>query len=106
MRDYLASLKKLLALNLTALLPGHGPVIRDPHAKIREYIDHRLARESQLLDLIGKNFHAAQDLVREVYRDVPRALHSVALMTVEAHLIKLVEDGRVARNGKDTFVLA
>src|SRR5215208_4076599 len=39
--SYLESLEKLLTLELDAICPGHGPVVRDPAAKLREYRDHR-----------------------------------------------------------------
>jgi glyoxylase-like metal-dependent hydrolase (beta-lactamase superfamily II) len=104
MREYLESLKKLLDLKLTALLPGHGPVIWEPYRKIQEYIDHRLAREDQILTLLQKGFKTARGLVAEMYRDIPAALHSVAEMSVTAHLIKLTDEGRVIRRGGEYFL--
>ena len=49
MADYLDSLRAMMALDTTAILPGHGPVIDNPQALLQEYIDHRLMREQQIL---------------------------------------------------------
>ncbi|HEX5464609.1 MAG TPA: MBL fold metallo-hydrolase, partial [Burkholderiales bacterium] len=38
MSAYLASLEKMLALDLDALAPGHGAVIGEPHAAVRRLI--------------------------------------------------------------------
>ena len=46
---YLESLEKLLTLDLDAICPGHGPVVHDPAAKLREYRDHRLDREAKVI---------------------------------------------------------
>ncbi|WP_369375758.1 MBL fold metallo-hydrolase [Promicromonospora sp. Populi] len=51
LRDYLASLDRLGALDLPAPvpgLPGHGPVIPDLGAAVRAYRDHRLERLDQV----------------------------------------------------------
>lgn len=106
MREYLESLRKLLDLKLIALLPGHGPVIWEPYRKIQEYIDHRLAREGQILMLLKKGFRTSRELVAEIYREIPAALHSVAEMSVTAHLIKLADEGRVIRRGGEYFLQA
>src|SRR5690606_17311008 len=39
--DYMASLRRLLALEPAVIYPAHGPAIRDAAKKIREYIAHR-----------------------------------------------------------------
>ena len=48
--DYLASLRRLLELDLEVLYPAHGPAIRDPYGKINEYLAHRALREQQILE--------------------------------------------------------
>ena len=47
--SYLRSLHRLKSLSPSLLYPGHGPVIRDT-AKIQQYIDHRMAREKQVVN--------------------------------------------------------
>jgi glyoxylase-like metal-dependent hydrolase (beta-lactamase superfamily II)/8-oxo-dGTP pyrophosphatase MutT (NUDIX family) len=96
--DYLASLRRLLALpRLTALLPGHGPILAEARPKLEEYLQHRLEREEQILKLLAEGPRSIAELVETIYVDVPAALHPLAAATVTAHLQKLEEEGRVSR---------
>ncbi|MET0644888.1 MAG: MBL fold metallo-hydrolase, partial [Candidatus Binatia bacterium] len=54
MTDYLKSLERLLEFNIRLVLPGHGPLVGKPEAKIKEYIEHRMMREKQVLDALHK----------------------------------------------------
>lgn len=57
---------------------------------------HRLAREAKVLrSLRAVNSASIDALTPLVYDDVPADRHSWARLTLEAHLIKLVRDGRV-----------
>ena len=47
--QYMDSLHRLLELDLETIYPAHGPVIRNPKEKIREYIAHRELRDRQIL---------------------------------------------------------
>ena len=42
MADYMASLRRLAARRWSRMLPGHGPAIEDPSARLTYLIDHRL----------------------------------------------------------------
>ena len=46
---YLDGLRRLRALELDVLCPGHGPPVWDVRAKLDAYLDHRLDRERRLL---------------------------------------------------------
>jgi hydroxyacylglutathione hydrolase len=93
--DYLASLRRLQGLDLRRIYPAHGPIIEDGPAMIREYIDHRMMREGQILDALGAGLAIIPAMVERIYHDVAPALHPMAAMSVEAHLRKLARDGRV-----------
>ncbi|NOT59575.1 MAG: MBL fold metallo-hydrolase [Acidobacteria bacterium] len=96
MTDYFASLRRYLALDkLTALLPGHGPVIADARTKIEEYITHRLAREAKILVALGDAPLTIPAIVQAVYTDVAPAMHQLAELSVRAHLDKLTQEGLV-----------
>lgn len=104
MVHYMESLEKLLSLDIRLLLPGHGPFVTEPMAKIREYIDHRLMREEQILRGLREGRHSIAELVAVIYVDYPPALMRVAHSSVEAHLLKLVAEERVYREG-DRYLL-
>ena len=52
MGAYLDSLESLLGYGPRMICPGHGPAIDDPMDRVRWLIDHRLARERQILGLL------------------------------------------------------
>ena len=99
MAAYLQSLERMRKRRLSRLCPGHGDVIEDPKAVLAEYVEHRLARESQILDALREGPAKIGDLVGRIYVDVPEALHPVAARSVHAHLVKLKAEGRVS--GRD-----
>jgi hydroxyacylglutathione hydrolase len=94
MAAYLESLRAMQALNPAAMLPGHGPVIEDPHALFQEYIDHRLRREQQVLDHVAQGRHTAAAIAARIYADRPEAI-GIGALQIEAHLEKLRKEGRV-----------
>ena len=96
MTAYLASLERLLSLQLTAIAPGHGRVIEKPHDEVRRLIAHRLKREQKVIDAVSRaNSPTLDELLPLVYDDVPERIHPVARRSLAAHLIKLERDGRV-----------
>jgi glyoxylase-like metal-dependent hydrolase (beta-lactamase superfamily II) len=99
MTDYLKSLERLLGLSIALILPGHGPMIAKPEAKIREYIEHRLMREQQVMDALRKGRETIGDITEMIYVDVSGPLKHVAEFSVEAHLIKLLREGKVRQDG-------
>jgi ribonuclease/clavin/mitogillin len=98
--DYMRSLERLLAESPTAIYPAHGPVIRDGRAKLREYIDHRNQRETEIVAAIEAGLHTIPDVVARVYAAYPAALHLPARSSVCSHLLKLEREGRVRRSGE------
>jgi glyoxylase-like metal-dependent hydrolase (beta-lactamase superfamily II) len=97
MTDYLESLERLLEFNIDLILPGHGPLVGKPEAKIREYLRHRMMREQQVIEAIRNGRNTIGDITQSIYVDVSPALQSVAEFSVQAHLEKLIRDGRVKR---------
>ncbi len=99
--DYLASLRRILALDLAVIYPAHGPVIRNPKEKVESYLAHRALRDEQILDGLRAGVHTVRELVRRIYTDVPEFLHAAAGVSVQAHLRRLEKDGMVYRDGPD-----
>ncbi|KAI1311534.1 hypothetical protein EDD11_003450 [Mortierella claussenii] len=104
------------------IYPGHGPVIEDGPAKIREYIKHRLEREKQILGVLssfdngldgdnnsnnssddgikaarGGGGKTAMQIVQVIYEAYPTSLHAAAEHQVLLHLKKLEQDGKIRK---------
>lgn len=107
MLDYLNSLKRLQELDIAEIVPGHGPSIRAPQAKIAEYIAHRQLREQQVMEALEELPRGVKipAIVKFVYTDVDPKLHAIAAWSVEAHLIKLEREGLAERLGDDGWAL-
>jgi glyoxylase-like metal-dependent hydrolase (beta-lactamase superfamily II) len=101
MRLYLESLRRLRDTPVTALAPGHGARMPAAVAEIERVIGHRLAREDKLARALGRRRAATlDDVLPEVYDDVPKFMHVYARYSLLAHAQKLVEEGRAVLDGE------
>ncbi len=98
---YLASLSRLRGLAPALLGPGHGPLVRDPAAKLAAAAEHRLARERQLLAALAEGPQRLAALRRQVYPGLPDAARELAERSLLAHLAKLMHEMRVVHLGDD-----
>ncbi len=96
--DYLASLERLLALDLAVLYPGHGEPIETPHQYIRDYIAHRKMREGQVLDALHAGLHTAAAIAARIYPPLGPGLARPARDQVFSILMKLEREGIVVRH--------
>jgi glyoxylase-like metal-dependent hydrolase (beta-lactamase superfamily II) len=92
---YLDSLRRLRELELDVLCPGHGPYVRDPAAKLDEYVAHRLDRERRLVEALDSGLRTRDELLDAAWPDAPPDLRPAAALTLAAHLEKLAEEGRL-----------
>ncbi len=99
MQEYLETLQRLQEMAIAEMVPAHGPTITNVQEKLQEYIEHRLLREQQVLDVLEELPPGASIplIVQQVYVDVDPRLHPVAAWSVEAHLLKLEREGLVER---------
>jgi len=104
MESYIKSLEKLLELRIRLLLPGHGPAIHDPYGKIREYIEHRLMREQEVLESLRKGVHTIPSIAARIYTELAAPLVPFSQLSVEAHLVKLAKERRVVKEGERYFL--
>ncbi|MGZ4163164.1 MAG: MBL fold metallo-hydrolase [Tumebacillaceae bacterium] len=96
LRAYLATLERLKTFDAKWIAPGHGEMIADVEAKIDFFIGRRLEREVQILGLLAGGPLSNQELLTAVYQDtVHPSVVWVAERTIQGHLNKLVEEGRV-----------
>lgn len=106
MAAYIQSLKLLLDYPLSHLAPGHGDIMEQPAAVVQWLVDHRLEREARVMAVLQRHMRAAVDeLLVEVYDDVPVDIHPVARLSLMAHLIKLEQEHRARREGDIWFFL-
>lgn len=96
---YMKTLERMRALSPRLILPGHGPIISDPAAKIDEYMAHRQEREKQVLDALQHGPSTVEALADRIYTDTDPALHVLARGSVAAQLDKLVREGTVEASG-------
>ena len=93
--EYLDALRALRARDLRVLLPGHGPVVEDPPAKLDEYVAHRLEREGKLVAALEAGARTVDEMLDAAWEDAPAALRTAAAATLGAHLEKLEAEGRL-----------
>jgi endoribonuclease LACTB2 len=103
MRIYLEQLRRLGALGARRALPAHGEPIERPDELFARYVAHRLMREGKVVAALaaaGPDGAAAEALLPAAYDDTPRPLWPFALLSLRAHLVKLVDEGRARRDGE------
>ncbi|MFN7978946.1 MAG: hypothetical protein U0P30_12470 [Vicinamibacterales bacterium] len=97
---YLASLARIADLApRCASLPAHGPAIDDPLALVAQYIAHRQARETQVLEALVGGATTPAGIAARIYERLDPALVTMAHQSVLAHLVKLQDEGRAAHDG-------
>jgi len=104
MEDYLRSLDRVSRLDLAVVAPGHGPLIEDPAARIAEYIAHRRMRERQVLEALAGGSRTPGEIAGVIYTALDPRLHPAAEGQVQAHLAKLLHEGRVRRAGNRYYL--
>jgi glyoxylase-like metal-dependent hydrolase (beta-lactamase superfamily II) len=93
MTGYLLALTRLrLREDFNVLCPGHGPPVWDAHAKLEEYVGHRIDRENHLIVALGAGKRTIAELLETVWGDVPEAVRPLATATLAAHLDKLEDE--------------
>ncbi|NOG71105.1 MBL fold metallo-hydrolase [Roseicella sp. DB1501] len=102
MADYMRSLDRVMAREDAVLLPGHGAPLRDPKPFLAGLRAHREEREARVLEALRQAGSAtAAALVGPVYGPLDPRLVGPAGRSLLSHLIKLEQEGRVARGEGD-----
>ena len=108
MTQYVASLHRMKTVDADLLVPGHGPVVKEPQRKIQELIEHREQREAQIVGLLADGRDDVKAIVKAIYPELNKHLVSMATGQILSHLHKLQDEGKVTLEGKgpDTKVVA
>ena len=95
MTQYMNSLALLLERDDEIYWPTHGTCIKDVKTYVRAFIDHRLERESQILDCLGQGYQKIADMVPVMYTETDPRMYGAAARSVLAAMMRLVDTGRV-----------
>ena len=99
MAAYMASLEKLLDRDDALYWPTHGPAITEPKKFVRAFMTHRAMRDGQILKCLDQGLDTIPAMVALMYAKVDKRLHPAAARSVLAHMVRLVDQGRVEADG-------
>lgn len=103
MGDYIAALERLTARDDARYLPGHGGHVSEPQRWVRGFIVHRRMREQAIVEAIRAGNDTIRRIVPAVYPGLDPRLSGAAALSVEAHVIHLLEQGRLRSSGPSTL---
>lgn len=103
MAAYFASLERVMAEDFQTLWPTHGPPVTEVAPFLAAYRAHRLEREAQILTRLEAGDATIREMVPTLYAAVDPRLWPAASLSVLAHLIKLVREGRVTADPAPTL---
>ncbi|HVW54791.1 MAG TPA: MBL fold metallo-hydrolase [Rhizobiaceae bacterium] len=103
MKDYMASLDKLLDRDDRIFFPGHGGPVTAPKAFLRGLKAHRKMRERAILERITAGDRSIPAIVGAIYRDTDPRLYGAAGLSVLAHMEDLVSRGVVEAEDRLTL---
>ena len=103
MRAYMESLRKLLGRSDDVYWPGHGGPVRNPQGFVNALVVHRQWREAAILRCLQAGDTTVATIVSHTYGGLAPALRGAAGQSVLAHLLDLVERGRVVAEGPMTL---
>lgn len=97
MAQYLESLKLITKYSINYLAPGHGFLMTNANEIVERLIIHRMGRENKVLAGLRASGQPLplEELVKHAYSDTDPRLHKVAMRSLQAHLDKLLSEGRV-----------
>ena len=95
MADYLASLRKVIALPYEHYLPAHGGPIESGPAYARALLAHRELRNRQVLEAVNAGARSIGELLRRIYPTLSAKLRFAARLTLRAHIEYLDAQGAI-----------
>ena len=99
MRDYMASLERILEEPQRTYWPGHGGRLENAPAFVRALKAHRRMRETAVLEQVRMGRETIPEMVAVIYATTDPRLHDAAALSVMAHLEDLHERGMVETAG-------
>ncbi len=101
MKDYIASLDKLIDRRDAIYWPTHGAPIRDPETFVPAIKSHRLGRESQILECLKDGLVTIDEMVPQMYaNDIPPEMYPAAARSILSQLVWLIQKEQVLAEGE------
>jgi glyoxylase-like metal-dependent hydrolase (beta-lactamase superfamily II) len=95
MADYLASLRRVIALPYRHYLPAHGGAVADGPALARGLLTLREMRNKEIVAAVAGGASSIGDLLRAVYPGLALPLVPAARLTLRSHVEYLAELGSI-----------
>lgn len=95
MRDYMASLQRLVQREDAVYYPTHGAPVENPAVYVRALIRHREERENQVLACLAERECSIEDMLPMIYKDIDPALFPAAARSLFATVECLAEQDRI-----------
>ncbi len=113
LKEYLASLEKVYALDVNLVLPGHRNILNDHKRRITELQEHHKNRLNEVLSALEDGDKTAWEVARYITWDIdisswelfPAVQKFFAIGETIAHLDYLETDGSIMRRERDKKVL-
>ncbi|MDD4860217.1 MAG: MBL fold metallo-hydrolase, partial [Dehalococcoidales bacterium] len=111
--EYLASLKKVDALDVKLVLTGHRRIVHDLHGRVRELQEHHKSRLNEVMAALkGKELNCLQiapfikwDITAKTWEEFPPPQKWFAFGETMAHVLYLEGQGRLKRRSPDGTIL-
>lgn len=100
MQHYMDSLEKLLKRDEEIYYPTHGWPIEKPRNLVRQTLAHRIRRDKEICRVIENGANKLDQIIKEIYVKIDPKLVLAAERTIYAHLIRLVDLGKVECEGE------
>lgn len=108
LKEYLSSLKKVEALDINLLLPGHGEEVYDPGELIRKIVRHHQERTDHVFSFLARGEKTPYEIAMDLFPGVPPFEIFLGVSEAVGHLEILKQEGRVRlkeKDGKDYYSL-
>lgn len=102
MTAYMESLRLLLDRDDDIYWPTHGDSISNPKDYVQSFIEHRLERETQIIEALKAGHQTITDMVPGMYVELDENMYPAAARSVLAAIIRLIDTGKVSCQGEPT----
>lgn len=88
---FMASCERLLDLADRPFLPSHGEALKEPADRLSWLMEHRRAREHEILTAVTPKPVTLDQITMQVYQEIPHQMLPAAKRNVLAHLVDLLD---------------